>query len=68
LSDGIKRIIPYAFENFEIVRLFARPYSSNIGSQKVLEKCGFKLEARLEKNIFKNGVYQDELIYVILKK
>jgi glycogen operon protein len=36
-------------------------------AQKVLEKAGFKLEARLSKTLFKNGEYQDELIYAIRK-
>jgi len=36
-------------------------------SQRVLEKAGFKLEARLEKALFKNGEFMDELIYAKLK-
>jgi len=32
-----------------------------------LEKAGFKLEGRFEKSIFKNGKYDDELIYGIRK-
>jgi ribosomal-protein-alanine N-acetyltransferase len=66
-SKAVLKMIDFAFLNFDIVRLYARPFSSNIGSQKVLEKCGFKLEARLKKSIFKNGVYMDELIYSIVK-
>lgn len=66
-SKVVLKMIDFAFLNFDIIRLYARPFSSNIGSQKVLEKCGFKLEARLKKSIFKNGVYMDELIYSIVK-
>jgi len=66
-SKAVLKMIDFSFLNFDIVRLYARPFSSNIGSQKVLEKCGFKLEARLKKSIFKNGVYMDELIYSIVK-
>jgi ribosomal-protein-alanine N-acetyltransferase len=66
VSKAVLQMIDFAFQNFEIVRLYARPFSSNIGSQKVLEKCGFKHEATLKKSIYKNGVYLDELIYCIV--
>jgi ribosomal-protein-alanine N-acetyltransferase len=66
-SIAVLKMIDFAFQNFDIVRLYARPFSSNIGSQKVLEKCGFSLEAKLKKSIYKNGVYLDELIYSIVK-
>ncbi len=66
-SKVVLKMIDFAFNNFDIIRLYARPFSSNIGSQKVLEKCGFNLEARLKKSIYKNGVYLDELIYSIVK-
>ncbi len=67
MSVAVKQMIEYAFQNFAIVRLYARPFSSNTGSQKVLQKCGFKLEAQLKKSIYKNETYLDELIYAIVK-
>jgi RimJ/RimL family protein N-acetyltransferase len=67
MSQAVKQMIEYAFKNFDIVRLFARPFSSNKGSQKVLEKCGFSHEATLKKSIYKNDIYLDELIYSIVK-
>jgi RimJ/RimL family protein N-acetyltransferase len=33
-------------------------------SQRVLEKAGLVLEAKLKKALFKNGEFMDELIYV----
>lgn len=65
MSKAIQEIVEYAFQNWDINRVFARPYGHNIGSQKALEKAGFQLEARLEKTVFKNGEYHDELIYAI---
>lgn len=67
ISKAIPQIVEYGFKNLEIERIFARPFGTNIASQKVLEKCGFRLEARFEKTIFKNGEYQDELVYAIRK-
>ncbi|NOT36048.1 MAG: GNAT family N-acetyltransferase [Saprospiraceae bacterium] len=68
ITDAIHQVCKYTFNNLPIERIFARPFDTNIPSQKVLEKNNFKLEARLEKTIFKNGEYKDELIYAIRKK
>ena len=62
-TEAIKLMIEYAKQNFAWTRLFARPYGSNIGSQKALLKAGFVLEARFEKTILKNGKLEDELVF-----
>jgi ribosomal-protein-alanine N-acetyltransferase len=67
ISKAIPQMVEYGFKTFDINRIFARPFDSNIASQKVLQKAGFKLEARLSKTLFKNGEFQDELIYAIRK-
>jgi len=63
ISRAIREIIPWAFRTYDITRIYARPFGTNMASQKVLEKAGFILEARIKENIFKNGEYLDELIY-----
>lgn len=67
ISQAIPQMLNYGFKTFDITRIFARPYNTNIGSQKVLEKAGFKLEATIENSLFKNGEYLDELIYAVRK-
>lgn len=65
------RLIPKAiesgFDKLDIHRIYARPYGRNIASQRVLEKCGLKLEARLKEAFYKNNQYEDELIYTIFR-
>lgn len=65
MTKAIKEIVDFSFTNYDITRIFARPFGTNIGSQRALEKAGFKLEAKLEKTFFKNGEFDDELIYSI---
>ena len=65
MTEAIKQTIDYGFQNWDIDRIFARPFGSNIGSQRALEKAGFKLEAKFEKTIFKNGQYEDEWVYAV---
>ena len=68
ISRAIPQMIEYGFRNFDIDRIFARPFGSNLASQRVLEKSGFILEARFEKAFFKNGTTEDELIYAVRRK
>ncbi|MBK7129384.1 MAG: GNAT family N-acetyltransferase [Crocinitomicaceae bacterium] len=67
VSSAIRKVTTIAFQNFDITRFFARPFGTNLASQKVLEKVGYKLEARLKDTFFKNGKFIDELIYSVRK-
>jgi RimJ/RimL family protein N-acetyltransferase len=65
MTEAVKQTIEHSFKSFDITRIFARPFSTNLASQRVLEKAGMKLEARFEKTLFKNGQFLDELVYSI---
>ncbi|MCB0716718.1 MAG: GNAT family protein [Chitinophagaceae bacterium] len=67
ITKAIGQVVAYGFKTFDIDRIYAIPFGTNIASQKALEKAGFRLEARFDKTIFKNGVYYDELVYAIRK-
>jgi RimJ/RimL family protein N-acetyltransferase len=60
--------VEFGFSTYNIDRIFARPFGTNISSQKVLEKNNFILEGSFEKVILKNGEYLDELVYAIRKE
>ena len=64
-TRAIIQMVNYGFENWDISRIYARPFGTNIASQKALEKSGFILEGKFEGSLFKNGEYLDELIYAI---
>jgi ribosomal-protein-alanine N-acetyltransferase len=38
VSKAIKQIVQFGFSTFDIERIFARPYGTNVASQKILEK------------------------------
>lgn len=65
ISAAVPIIVDYGFNTFDIERIFARPFGTNIGSQRVLEKNGFVLEAHFKGTIFKNGEFLDEMVYAI---
>ena len=65
IPGAIKQMVDYAFKNFDIDRIYARPFVTNKASQRVLEKSGFILEAKFEKVVIKHGVSLDQLVYAI---
>jgi len=67
ITRAIEQTVEYGFKTFDITRIFARPFSTNLASHRVLEKAGFVCEARLKNALYKNGSYMDELIYSIKK-
>ena len=68
ISNAVSQMIDFGFSTYDIDRIFARPFGTNIASQKILEKNNFKLEGRYEKVLFKNSEYFDELIYAIRRQ
>ena len=66
MTRAVREMVEYGFEVFpDVTRIFARPFSTNPASHRVLEKAGFTLEARLKDALYKNGAYMDELIFAI---
>ncbi len=65
MPRAIKQMVKYAFDTFEINRIFARPFGRNLASQRVLEKVGFTYETRFDKVLIKDGQIEDELFYSV---
>ncbi|MCL2643495.1 MAG: GNAT family N-acetyltransferase [Candidatus Bathyarchaeota archaeon] len=68
MTNAVKEICNYVFENTDIIRIFAEPYAFNQASCRVLEKTGFQFEGVLRQNAVKNGQPVDMKMYAILKK
>ncbi|HRF81172.1 MAG TPA: GNAT family N-acetyltransferase [Flavobacteriales bacterium] len=66
MAEAIRQMLRLGFDHFpHVTRIYASPFGSNTASQRVLEKAGFTLEAKLHGTLVKNGVVQDELIYAV---
>lgn len=65
ITAAIIEMVDYGFRKLPVERIFARPFGRNTASQKALQKAGFQLEARFEKTVYKNGVFEDEMVYAI---
>ncbi len=67
ITEAVGAVSRYAFERFDIVRLYADVFEWNKASARVLEKNGYVFEARLRKAVFKDGMIADALMYAKLK-
>lgn len=67
-TQAIGFLVSHAFEEMDLVRLYAGVFEYNVGSIRVLEKNGFFKEGISKKAVFKNGAFWDEHRYALLHK
>jgi RimJ/RimL family protein N-acetyltransferase len=60
-------LVRHAFANYDLVRLYATVFEPNQASARVLEKNGFKLEARMVKSVTKKGQTMDAFLYALTR-
>lgn len=64
---ALRATLEYAFTNFDLVRIYTTVFEWNPASARVLEKNGFKLEARLVKSVTKKEQIIDSFLYAITR-
>ena len=63
MTAAVAQMVAYGFQHFDIDRIFAKPFGTNGGSQRVLEKAGFVRTQELEKAYEIDGVRYDDWVY-----
>lgn len=66
-TDAVRQCLKFAFEELNLLRVYANIYEYNTGSMKVLEKVGFEKEAVIKSSVIKEGKIIDEHLYSIRK-
>ncbi len=64
---AIKSMLHHAFYNMNLHRVELLVISSNAGAIRLYEKLGFVREGVMRKARFKNGVFEDMLMYSMLR-
>ncbi|TYQ18437.1 UNVERIFIED_CONTAM: RimJ/RimL family protein N-acetyltransferase [Acetivibrio alkalicellulosi] len=67
MTEAVRVFTKYIFYNSELIRIFARVFSNNVGSMKVLERAGYIQEGYFKNAIIKEGKIYDQLQYAKLK-
>ena len=68
MTEVVSKFTDFAFEIFELNRIFAEPYIGNTASVRVLEKAGFVLEGTLRASVFKDGKVLDQFLYAKIRQ
>ena len=68
VSEAVKAIINFGFEILHLNRIEAHCEEENIGSWKVMEKCGMKYEGTLREKVFIKERFRSMKMYSILKR
>ena len=66
-TEAVRIMTRYGFDHFDVRRIYARPFGTNIASHRVLEKAGYRREAILKESVYKNGKFLDEYLYSVLR-
>ncbi|MFY0672505.1 MAG: GNAT family N-acetyltransferase [Bacteroidia bacterium] len=64
---AVKAYTAHLHDNEHFVRVAAIPFSTNLASARILDKCGYKLEGILNKFVAKNKAYLDCKMYACIK-
>lgn len=62
-TEAVRLMSNFALESLGLHKLHAQVVDANIGSVRVLEKCGYQLEGRFKDYYFIEGKYYDGLFF-----
>lgn len=65
-THALAQMTAEVFSTTQIARLYAYVFEGNAASQRVLEKCGYRQEALLEKAVFKRGAFSNAWLYAAI--
>ena len=67
-TDAKMILLDYAFNQLNLRKICSAVFSFNKRSLRYNLRCGYKIEGRLKKQMFKNGKYRDNILLAVLKK
>ncbi len=68
MSEAIKRIVEFGFDEMDLNRIEAMVYPENAASLKLLERHGFVREGLLREELCRAGVYYDHWLLSLLRR
>jgi RimJ/RimL family protein N-acetyltransferase len=67
-ADVVRTLCAYAFVHMNLQRIQLGVFSHNPRAQRCYEKCGFQVEGRFRRSIYKAGAFRDEVRMAILRE
>lgn len=66
-TDALNILIKFIFQQMNIHKIKINVFEYNKRAIKCYEKCGFKIEGVLRKEIFRDGEYYDDIVMGLLR-
>lgn len=67
MTEAVRLVCHHAFDELNIVRLYACVFEPNVASKRILEKNGFRVEGVRRKAVVKNKQFFDDFFMAKLK-
>ncbi len=67
-TEAARAIIRYGFESLGLNRIYATHFAENPASGRVMQKAGMQYEGLMRAATFKDGRFQDHVLYAILRE
>lgn len=68
MTEAVRTVVEYGFDVADLNRIEAWASTENVGSIKVLEKCGFQYEGTQRERYFWNDRFHDMAFYSLLRR
>ncbi len=67
MPEAIRALIQFGFEKMNLNRIEATTHTENVRSQRVLHKLGFQKEGILREYYCRDGIYNDQVLFSLLR-
>lgn len=67
-TDALRVLLQFAFRELNMHKVTLTVYEGNEGGKRLYEKCGFQYEGRLRQQVYRQGRYDNQLVYSILER
>ncbi len=67
MTEALTEVLRFGFDSMRLNRIEGRCELMNAASERVMNKCGMKLEGILRQQMFVKGVYKDLKFYSIIR-
>ena len=67
MTAAVRTFTAYAFDTYDLIRIFAGVFSTNPASMRVLEKAGYTREGILRRSVVKDGQILDQVLYAVTR-
>lgn len=66
-SEAARALLKFGFDELGLHRIYATCDSRNVGSARVMEKCGMRFEGEFKADMQIKGTWRDTKLYAILE-